>query len=174
MYREPEAAGVVPCSSCKAPTRKEDSVFSANGDILCLRCHGFEGAHAQVERARQAQIEEATNQRGIVGGILGVIEAARADDEALQHHAELANIERRPIAAPDAVHCQGCNTSMKPSEGVYTSSGALLCRPCSVRAEEHLKAIQKKSANQTKIVALVALAIIVLVGGTLAILAILH
>jgi len=161
MYRDQEAATIA-CSACRKPVKKEETLFSAQGDVICMRCHGFDAAHAQVERARVAQIEAGAAR----GGLLGAIQALSADGDAQRHHSDLAVIAQiaQPLAAPDQVRCQACGTGVASAAAVYTPNGMLVCNACSSRMKEDARVRSESQARMLKIMGIIAFVLMLLAG----------
>lgn len=86
---------------------QSETFFTTDGDLVCVRCHGVENAHAQVERARDAAYENAGR------GVVGMMAQVAADDAAFENHGEIQAIAASrmggaPLAASPDARCDAC------------------------------------------------------------------
>lgn len=122
---------MVACSQCRSVVPRTETVFSNDGDLLCNRCGAFDAAHAQVERARTAAHENASQNRGVIGLVVGAIEKASADRQAGQLHSELvATAYAGPTAVADTAACSRCRTVVPRSNTTLTLEGDPMCSTC--------------------------------------------
>jgi hypothetical protein len=172
MYRETDRAPTVQCSSCGQSMPQSESVFSQTGDLVCMRCHGFSTAHAQVERARAAMVEQAQGR----GMIAHLVATSQADAVATHKHHELHAMQRggTPLAAPSRIVCQSCGTVVPSAEAVFTPAGMNVCRPCEGRMRSRSDDLRAKNDVQLKIVGLVAFLVILAIGIALLIYVLRH
>lgn len=124
-------SAMVACHQCKTVVERASTVFTTDGELLCGRCGAFDAAHAQVERARAAAHESASQHSSAIGLVIGAVERAAANRRAGEMHGELVATARtatRQQAA--AVPCSRCRAMVLRAETTLSLEGEPMCREC--------------------------------------------